>query len=193
MTGIKEMDMVKNKISSNNMTKNLNRNISFLEQFIHKSHASVKYKIKEIVDLYKERKLSNVTTAQNMIDKLRSVTDKTQKRTLKQFDKLVERYKNNEPLNIRMQKSKEARLLKTTAANRIQQAFRNRTVRREPYQITVLLFSDQKEGSTSKPYKGVYLIAEKQFDVLAPSPFPEDIVKVLIKNQILDGTKDSTY
>ena len=48
--------------------------------------------------------------------------------------------------------------------------------------INVLLFSDQKEGTKIKPYKGVYLIAEKQFEVLAPSPFPEDIVKVLIKS-----------
>ena len=112
MNGNKEVSLNENKISSNYiMTKALKYNIRFLEAMANRSKQSVKDKVQQLADLYKERRISNITTASNMIDKLRAITPKTEKRVLKQFDKLIAKYENKEPLNVRMQQAKEARIL----------------------------------------------------------------------------------
>jgi hypothetical protein len=85
-----EVSLNENKISSNYiMTKALKYNIRFLEGMINRSKQSVKDKVKQLTDLYKDRKISNFTTAANMIDKLRAITPKTEKRIFKQYDKLI--------------------------------------------------------------------------------------------------------
>ena len=58
------------KISSNNMTRVVQKNIKFLEGFLTNSKADVKPNISNIIELYKSRKISNLTTAENMILKL---------------------------------------------------------------------------------------------------------------------------
>jgi len=123
----KEVGLNENKISSNYiMTKALKYNIRFLEGMINRSKQSVKDKVKQLTDLYKDRKISNFTTAANMIDKLRAITPKTEKRIFKQYDKLISKYENNEPLNVRMQKAKELKAQKTSAVSKIQAAYRRK-------------------------------------------------------------------
>ena len=179
----KETSLNENKISSNYiMTKALKYHIRFLEGMINRSKQSVKDKVKQLTDLYKDRKISNFTTAANMIDKLRAITPKTEKRIFKQYDKLISKYENNEPLNVRMQKAKELKAQKTSAVSKIQAAYRRKKKGQKTYLVSVLLFSDKKAHPNQKPYKGLYMIAEKQFEVQAPSKFPEQIVKVLIRN-----------
>ena len=73
-----------NNISYYNMTKALKNNIAFLEGLLTFSKAAVKDKVRTIVDLYKDRKISNITTATKMADKLRAMTPKTEKRVFKQ-------------------------------------------------------------------------------------------------------------
>ena len=178
-----EVGLNENKISSNYiMTKALKYNIRFLEGMINRSKQSVKDKVKQLTDLYKDRKISNFTTAANMIDKLRAITPKTEKRIFKQYDKLISKYEDNEPLNVRMQKAKELKAQKTSAVSKIQAAYRRKRKEQKTYLVNVLLFADKKAYPKQKPYKGFYLIAEKQFEVKAPSPFPEQLVKVFIKN-----------
>ena len=110
----KEVSFNENKISSNYiMTKALKYNIRFLEGMINRSKQSVKDKVKQLTDLYKDRKISNFTTAANMVDKLRAITPKTEKRIFKQYDTLISKYENNEPLNVRVQKAKELKAQKT--------------------------------------------------------------------------------
>ena len=136
--GLKEISssMTQNKISSNNMTNALKYNLLFLEKSINKSKAAVRDKVKQITDLYKERKISNFTTATNMIDKLNTINPKSEKRILKQYDKLVAKYEKNEPLNIRMQKAKEAKKeaqKKAGAVVKIQGAYRRKLKGRKTY------------------------------------------------------------
>ena len=45
----------------------------------------------------------------------------------------------------------------------------------------MLLFSDKREHSYIKAYKGVYLLKEAQYEVRAPKPFPEELIRILIK------------
>ena len=61
------------------MTKALKHNIAFLEGMLAFSKPAVRNKVKTLVDLYKDRKISNVTTATKMADKLRTITPKTEK------------------------------------------------------------------------------------------------------------------
>ena len=54
----KEVGLNENKISSNYiMTKALKYNIRFLEGMINRSKQSVKDKVKQLTDLYKDRKI----------------------------------------------------------------------------------------------------------------------------------------
>jgi len=178
---------LENKISSNNMTKALRNNIAFLEGLLTFSKKEVKDKVRTIVGLYKDRKISNISTATKMADKLRTMTPKTEKRIIKQYNKLVSKYENNEPLNVRMHKAKEVRKEKLVqekrsgAANKLQQAFKRVLSSRKTYLVDVLLFSPSPAHPKQKPYKGVYLIKEVQYEVKAPSPFPEELVKVFVE------------
>ena len=122
---------IQNKISSNNMTKTIQRNIRFLEGFLTNSKADIKDNVKTIVQLYKERKISNLTTAENMIIKLRTIQPSDKIKTMKQYDKLINKYQQIEPLNVRMQATKtknvEKKVVvkKTNAANKIQKLYKS--------------------------------------------------------------------
>ena len=94
---VKNNPEIQNKISSNNMTKTIQRNIMFLEGFITNSKADIKDNVKTIVQLYKERKISNLTTAENMIIKLRTIQPSDKNKTMKQYDKLINKYQQIEP------------------------------------------------------------------------------------------------
>ena len=119
------------KISSNNMTKTTQRNIMFLEGFITNSKADIKDNVKTIVQLYKDRKISNLTTAENMIIKLRTIQPSTQNKIMKQYDKLIQKYQQNEPLNVRMKVNKERNIekkvvvKKTNAADKTRKQFKS--------------------------------------------------------------------
>ena len=58
---------IKFKISSNNMSKLVKRNVEFLNGFIANRKVDIKDSIKTIIQLYEDRKISNITTAETMI------------------------------------------------------------------------------------------------------------------------------
>ena len=72
------------KISFNNMSQNIKRTIAYLEGFITNSKTGIKDNVRTLVQLYKDRKISNLTTAENMIIKLRTIQPSTQKKIMKQ-------------------------------------------------------------------------------------------------------------
>ena len=176
---------MKFKISSNNMSKNININIAFLQGFITNSKVDIKDNVKTIVQLYKDRKISNLTTAENMIMNLRTMRPSTKNKTMKQYDKLIEKYQHNEPLNVRMKATKTTNIekkvgvKKTNAADKIRKLYKGFFNKKyaTTYLIDVLLFSPVKLHDKHKPYKGVYLIGTGpiQFEVRAPKLFPPDI------------------
>ena len=180
------------KISYNNMSKNIKRNIAYLEGFITNSKTSIKDNVKTLVQLYKDRKISNLTTAENMIIKLRTIQPSTQNKIMKQYDKMIQKYQQNEPLNVRMKVNKTINIekkvviKKTKAADKIRKIFKGFFNKKysTTYLIDVLLFSPVKLHEKHKPYKGVYLIGTGpiQLEVQAPKSFPPDIYKTFIKN-----------
>ena len=102
--------------------------------------------------------------------------------------KLVAKNEHKEPVHIRMKATREKNIekkvaKKNTAAAKIQKLFKSFTKSKQitTYLVDVLLFSDAPAHSKQKPYKGVYLIKEAQYEVIAPNPFPQDLFKVLVK------------
>ena len=102
-----------NNISYNNMSKKLKSNISFLQGFLRNAKPEIKPKVSNLVELYASRKISNLTTVENMIMKLRIADPKLRdanqnsiKKVYAKYDKLVAKYENLEPLNVRMSNTK---------------------------------------------------------------------------------------
>ena len=173
------------KISYNNMSKNIKRNIAYLEGFITNSKTNIKDNVKTLVQLYKDRKISNLTTAENMIIKLRTIQPSTQNKIMKQYDKMIQKYQQNEPLNVRMKVNKTINIekkvviKKTKAADKIRKIFKGFFNKKysTTYLIDALLLNPLKLHDKHKPYKGVYLIGTGpiQLEVQAPKSFPPDI------------------
>lgn len=146
----KEVGLNENKISNYIMTKALKYNIRVLEGMINRGKQSVKDKVKQLTDLYKDRTISNFTTAANMIDKLRAITPKTEKRIFKQYDKLISKYENNEPLNVRMQKAKELKAQKTSAVSKIQAAYRRKKKAQQTFIFSMFYFLPTSNNTQTK-------------------------------------------
>ena len=116
------------------MSKNIKYNISHLK-FISKNARGedVKQKINTIIDLYANRKISQVQTATNNIMNLMTDTTGKKKETVNnKYEKLIEKYQVVETLSHRLRQKttvrndkKEKRI---TAANKIQKVTRNKVV-----------------------------------------------------------------
>jgi hypothetical protein len=101
------------KMSTINMNKNLRSNVKFLQGFLRTAKPEVKDKIHTLVDLYQSRKISNLTTAENMIMQLKAADPKVRdanpnsfKKVFQKYDKLVSKYESLEPLNVRVAATK---------------------------------------------------------------------------------------
>ena len=94
---------------SNYMSKNIKLNLNYLK-FLSKNAKGedVKEKVKNVIDLYAARKISQVQTATNTIIKLLSETTGKRKETInKNYEKLVEKHKEVEPLGKRLRQKTE--------------------------------------------------------------------------------------
>ena len=171
------------------MNNTIKKNVQYLEASLSYAKADVKPFIRNVIELYKDRKIANITTAENMLLQLRTIDPWTKKRTLKRYEKLVAKYEHKEPVHIRMKATREKNIEKkvavknNTAAAKIQKLFKSFTKSKKitTYLVDVLLFSANRGYLKQKAYKGVYLIMEAQYEVKAPNPVPQDIYKQLIK------------
>ena len=108
---------------------------------------------------------------------------------MKQYDKMIQKYQQIEPRNVRMKATKATNIgkkvvvKKNHAAKKTQKLFKRffKSKYAATYLVDVLLFSAKPAHPKQKPYKGVYLMAEQQNEVRAPNPFPQDIYKQLIR------------
>ena len=109
--GLKNISLENLKnLYNNNMTKTRERNAAYLISLGRKAKGEATAKINKIITLYNQSKISQVQTAENIIRKLiNTQTEKEQKSAFKQYEKIVEKYKANEPLNKRLTDKKEMR------------------------------------------------------------------------------------
>ena len=75
------------KISTYNMNNTIKKNVQYLEASLSYAKADVKPFIRNIIELYKDRKIANITTAENMLLQLRTIDPWTKKKTLKRYEK----------------------------------------------------------------------------------------------------------
>ena len=81
-------------------TKTRERNSNYLISLGRRANGQATPKVNKIITLYDQSKISQLQTAENMIIKLITAkTEKQQKSILKQYDKLIDKHKNKEPLN----------------------------------------------------------------------------------------------
>ena len=88
------------------MSKALERNIGYLTVLRRKSSRTAKHsdlkKIDRVINLYTERKISNVTTAENLIKGLTSTDTKVYVKTYQKYKDNIKTFKENKPLSQRM-------------------------------------------------------------------------------------------
>ena len=121
------------KKSTYNMNNTIKKNVQYLEASLSYAKADVKPFIRNIIDLYKDRKIANITTAENMLLQLRTIDPRTKNKTIKRYGKLVAKYEHKEPVHIRMKATREKNIdkkvavKKNTAAGKIQKLFKSFT------------------------------------------------------------------
>ena len=92
-------------------SKAIKRNIDGLENRLsnNKNRLTImtKGKIRDVIQLYKDRRISQYTTASNMINELiRAKTREDKERATAKYESMMERYEERAPLNERMKQSR---------------------------------------------------------------------------------------
>ena len=95
------------------MNRNISKSSDFLNRLGRKARGEAPVKVSKIIELYNTRKIAQIQTAENVIMKLISKDPKDQKKGFKQADKIIEKYRDVEPLSHRLRE-------KTTVRNVIQ-------------------------------------------------------------------------
>lgn len=93
-------------------SKAIKRNINALEGTLNSNRnrltTATKGKIQEVIQLYKDRKVSQYTTASNMINELIRARSKDDKeKANKKYETMMEKYEEREPLNERMNRNRQ--------------------------------------------------------------------------------------
>ena len=107
---VKKIVFVKNKNLSNNImiSKTRERKSNYLLSLGRRAKGEATPKVSKIITLYNQSKISQLQTAEKIILKLITAkTEKQQKSSFKQYDKLIEKNKDKEPLNKRLVEKKQ--------------------------------------------------------------------------------------
>ena len=102
------------------MSKSRIRNIKYLNTLSRNARGETESKVKEVIRLYSETKISQITTAENIIVDL--LFNKNKKSVSKKYDKFITKHQGNQPLNIRLTQKKE---VKNKAASKIIKLYKN--------------------------------------------------------------------
>ncbi len=108
MDGGLNKNSLKNYNLGYNMTSKIKmRNTKYLSTLGRIARGDAEAKINEVINLYREGKISQIQTAENMIlDLILSKNIRQQKSTTKKYNKLIAKYTTKEPLNKRLTQSK---------------------------------------------------------------------------------------
>ena len=113
---------------NNNMKKPILNNVQYLQGLARNSKDKETDTISHIIELYKERKIPNITTVQNLILSLRSPNQGMVNKALKQYNMLAGKYQDAEPLpekHLRLRKAKtEIKIAENKASSKITKMLR---------------------------------------------------------------------
>ena len=132
---------------------------------------SILQKINRIIDLYEDRKITQLTTAENLIKGIATNNEKQRAKGLKEYEKRIEKYESATPAGERMaktaEKARDARTVKTvrtkivgktkaSVASRLTKAVANRGFgQQKSYSIKYMLFTTNEGAVDDVPNKKV--------------------------------------
>ena len=157
---------IKNNIDYSNMSKNIKLKIASLEGLAKKVKNENKNKADNLVQLYKDRKISQSTTAEKLIMNFieyDNLKDRRKKTIDKNYDKIISKYEEAKPLNERMRiGSKYIRSMEIIGEDRAKTEiiYNIKGVRYEREGIK--LFINIHNSIYNKLYEDVKRIAEKK-------------------------------
>ena len=197
--------------------KSIQKNINILNSIRDRNRnrvpTSTLQKINNIISLYEDRKITQLTTAENLIKGIATNNEKQKAKGLKQYDKAVEKYEAQQPITERMaktaEKAREAKTIKkvrvrltgktkASVASRLSRAVANRGFgNQKSYSIKYMLFTTNEgavDGIPTKKVKPAFkvdgmpyfpLFAGKEFKHanIKATPFIETLVNRKITQQ----------
>ena len=158
-------EIINNNIDYGNMSKTIKLKLASLEGLAKKVKNENKIKADNIVQLYKDRKISQATTAEKLIINFieyDNLKDRRKKTIDKNYDKIISKYEEAKPLNERMRiGSKYIRSMEIIGEDRAKTEiiYNIKGVRYEREGIK--LFINIHNSIYNKLYEDVKRIAEK--------------------------------
>ena len=155
--------------------KSIQKNINILNSIRDRNRnrvpTSTLQKINNIISLYEDRKITQLTTAENLIKGIATNNEKQKAKGLKQYEKAVEKYESAIPAGERMaktaEKAREAKTIKkvrvrltgktkASVASRLSRAVANRGFgQQKSYSIKYMLFTTNEGAVDGIPTKKV--------------------------------------
>ena len=159
-----------NYMSEKSIQKNINILNSIRDRNRNRVPTSTLQKINNIISLYEDRRITQLTTAENLIKGIATNNEKQRTKGLKQYDKAVEKYEDKEPITERMRetagKAREAKKIKNvrvrfrqktkaSLASRIVRIARERGIgnKRKSYSVEYMLYSTEVIGEIKRGKK----------------------------------------
>ena len=199
------------------MKKNIQKNINILNSLRDRNRnrvpTSILQKINRIVDLYEDRKITQLTTAENLIKGIATNNEKQKAKGMQQYEKKIETYESATPAGERMaktaEKAREGKVIKkvrvrltgktkASVAPRLSRAVASRGFgNQKSYSIKYMLFTTNEgavDGVPTKKVKPAFkidgmpyfpLFAGKEFKHanIKATPFIETLVNRKITQQ----------
>ena len=193
------------------MKKSNQKNINILNSIRDRNRnrvpTSTLQKINNIISLYEDRKITQLTTAENLIKGISTNNEKQKAKGLKQYDKAVEKYEDKEPIAERMRatagKAREAKKVKNvrvrlrqktkaSLASRLVRIARERGIgnKRKSYSVEYMLYSTEVIGEIKRgkkinglAYYPMFSKGQSRIANLKVDAFIETLVKRTITKQ----------
>ena len=193
------------------MKKSIQININILNSIRDRNRnrvpTSILQKINQIISLYEERRITQLTTAENLIKGIATNNEKQRAKGLKEYEKRIEKYEDKEPIAERMrataEKAREGKTIKkvkvrltgktkASLASRLVRIARERGIgnKRKSYSVEYMLYSTEVIGEIKRGKKINGLIYYPMFSKgqsrianLKVDAFIETLVKRTITKQ----------
>ena len=193
------------------MKKSIQKNINILNSIRDRNRnrvpTSILQKINQIISLYEERRITQLTTAENLIKGIATNNEKQRAKGLKEYEKRIEKYEDKEPIAERMRatagKAREAKKVKhvrvrlrqktkASLASRLVRIARERGIgnKRKSYSVEYMLYSTEVIGEIKRgkkinglAYYPMFSKGQSRIANLKVDAFIETLVKRTITKQ----------
>ena len=191
--------------------KSIQKNINILNSIRDRNRnrvpTSTLQKINNIISLYEDRKITQLTTAENLIKGIATNNEKQNAKGMKQYEKAVEKYEAQEPITERMrataEKAREGKTIKkvkvrltgktkASLASRLVRIARERGIgnKRKSYSVEYMLYSTEVIGEIKRgkkinglAYYPMFSKGQSRIANLKVDAFIETLVKRTITKQ----------